>query len=78
MLFIGKGVDGTEDESADEVGEVGLVEDVLEVGEDDPFGFVEFDGDKFCALAVEVVETIRVDDFRHIRYRGGKERVRRG
>jgi hypothetical protein len=63
LLFIGKGVDGTEDERADEVGEVGLVENVLEVGEDDPFGFVEFDCDHFFALAVEVVETIRVDDF---------------
>ena len=76
-MFLRQRSYGSEHHCPDEVGEVGLFEDVLEVGENNPFGFVEADTDSPFALAVEVVETIVVDDFRHIRYREGKERVRR-
>ena len=66
LLFIRKGVDSTEHERADEVRIIVLVEHLFEVGENNPFGFVQFDSDQFCALAVEVVETVVIDDFGHI------------
>ena len=77
FLFLRQRPYGSEHHCPDEVREVILPEHFLEVGENDPFGFVEADTDSPFALAVEVVETIVVDDFRHIRYREGKERVRR-
>ena len=64
-MFLRQRFYGSEHHCPDEVGKVGLVEHLLEVGENDPFGFVEFDGDQFCALAVEVVETVVIDDFSH-------------
>lgn len=76
-MFLRQRSYGSEHHCPDEVGVVVLVEHLHEVGENDPFGFVQFDSDQFCALAVEDVETVVVDDFGHIRYRGGKERVRR-
>ena len=64
-MFLRQRSYGSEHHCPDEVGKVVLPEDLFEVREDDPFGFVEFDSDQFCALAVEVVETVVVDDFSH-------------
>ena len=66
FLFLRQCSYGSEHHCPDEVREVGLVEDVLEVGEDNPFRFVEADTDSPFALVVEVVETVVVDDFGHI------------